>query len=411
MKSGWTGGQYSVFRALLGAYLAVHFAMLLPWGAEVFSSQGMLADGRASPLLGVFPNVFALSDAPWFVTAVLALATAGSVAFAAGRRDRIAAVLVWYLGACLLGRNPLISNPGLPYVGWLLLVHACLPPAPYGSWDARGRADPRGGWGMPRLAWGGAWALMAAGYTFSGVAKLGSPSWTDGTAFTRVLENPLARPTFLRDAMLALPESLLAAATYGALAAEIAFLPFALFRRTRPWAWTALLLMHFGLMTLLDFTDLSLGMVFLHLFTFDPEWLAPRAAPAPDTVYYDGSCGLCHRTVRFVIAEDRTSAFTFAPLEGDAFLAEVGEAQRSALPDSVVVRTADGRLLVRSAAIIHLLDRLGGAWRALAAVLRAVPRPVRDFGYDGVASVRRRVFAAPGGACPVLPADVRGRFR
>ena len=28
--SGWTGGQYSVFRALFGSYLALHYAQLLP---------------------------------------------------------------------------------------------------------------------------------------------------------------------------------------------------------------------------------------------------------------------------------------------------------------------------------------------------------------------------------------------
>ena len=48
--NGWTGGQYSVYRALLGGYLFVHFAMLLPFGGELFSSQGMLPDASTSPL-------------------------------------------------------------------------------------------------------------------------------------------------------------------------------------------------------------------------------------------------------------------------------------------------------------------------------------------------------------------------
>ena len=40
---------------------------------------------------------------------------------------------------------------------------------------------------------------MAVGYTFSGVTKLPSPSWRDGTALARILDNPLARPGPLRD--------------------------------------------------------------------------------------------------------------------------------------------------------------------------------------------------------------------
>ena len=176
---------------------------------------------------------------------------------------------------------PLIGNPGLPYVGWLLLAHACLPPAPYGSWAARGRPDPGNGWRMPGGIFLVAWILMALGYTYSGVTKLVSPSWVDGTALARVLDNPLARPGLVRDALLALPEGVLRLATWGALLAELSFAPLALVPRLRPWLWGLLLLMHLGLIVVIDFADLSLGMVLLHLFTFDPAWLPPRRAIQP----------------------------------------------------------------------------------------------------------------------------------
>ena len=54
MRNGWTGGQYSLFRVIFGAYLLVHFAQLIPWGTETFSNAGVLADGSASPLLHAF---------------------------------------------------------------------------------------------------------------------------------------------------------------------------------------------------------------------------------------------------------------------------------------------------------------------------------------------------------------------
>src|SRR5262249_39123064 len=155
---------------------------------------------------------------------------------------------------------PLISNPGLPYVGWLLLAHACLPPAPYGSWAARGRADPGNGWQVPEGIFRVAWILMALGYTYSGYTKLVSPSWLDGTAIARVLDNPLARPGPVREAVLSLPGGVLRLMTWGALVAELSFAPLALVPRLRPWLWGLMALMHLNLIVLIDFADLSLGM-------------------------------------------------------------------------------------------------------------------------------------------------------
>jgi predicted DCC family thiol-disulfide oxidoreductase YuxK len=420
MKNGWTGGQYSLVRAIFGVYLFIHFAQLTPWASELFSRSGVLADGSASPLLHLFPNVLALWDGPVFVTALVAVAAGLSVVFAAGWHERAASVALWYVWACLHGRMPLIANPGLPYVGWMLLAHAFLPAAPYGSWAARGRVDPGNNWRMRDDIFLVAWILMAVGYTYSGCTKFVSPSWLDGTALARVMENPLARPGPARDLFLALPTGLVRLMTWGALLAEVSFAPLALVRRLRPWIWCMMLAMHVGLMALIDFADLSMGMVMLHLFTFDPAWVRPRMAavtgsPRParttGTIFYDGHCGLCHRAVRFVLAEDAAGgAFRFAPLDSDAFRSAVPEGVRAGLPDSLVVLTEDGRFLTRSVAVRHILARLGGLWRVLAIVSGVLPVRVLDRAYDAVAAVRRRLFAAPSESCPVIPKHLRERF-
>ena len=49
---------------------------------------------------------------------------------------------------------------------------------------------------------------MAAEYTFSGIEKLASPSWVDGTAFWHVAKNPLAREGLPRDLVLVAGEGL-----------------------------------------------------------------------------------------------------------------------------------------------------------------------------------------------------------
>lgn len=128
-------------------------------------------------------------------------------------------------------------------------------------------------------------------------------------------------------------------------------------------------------------------------------------------VFYDGGCGLCHRTVRFALARDPDgSRFRFAALGGAAFRRLVPEARRADLPDSIVVLTADGSLLSRSAAVIHILDRIGGPWRAQGGLVALVPRRIRDFGYDGIARMRYRLFEKPANTCPVTPPELRARF-
>jgi predicted DCC family thiol-disulfide oxidoreductase YuxK len=137
----------------------------------------------------------------------------------------------------------------------------------------------------------------------------------------------------------------------------------------------------------------------------------PRAEPSGgySFVFYDGTCGLCHRAVRFAVARDRDgSRFRFAPLESAAFRRRVPDA--AALPDSLVVRTPEGALLVRSAALLHILERAGGAWGLLASALRVLPAGFRDAIYDGVAAVRYRLFRRPADACPVTPPELRSRF-
>lgn len=123
---------------------------------------------------------------------------------------------------------------------------------------------------------------------------------------------------------------------------------------------------------------------------------------------YDGACGLCDRTVQFVLRHDRRRLLRFAPLDGD-----FGRQARAAHPalqgvDSVVwLDDARGELHVKSAAILRLARYLGGAWQ-LAAVFRIVPRVIRDATYDVVARHRHRI--GPADTCVVPPPEDRARF-
>jgi predicted DCC family thiol-disulfide oxidoreductase YuxK len=123
----------------------------------------------------------------------------------------------------------------------------------------------------------------------------------------------------------------------------------------------------------------------------------------PETIYYDGHCGLCHGLVKFVLARDKNERYHFAPLD------RLSADERRGLPDSIVVRAERG-VLVKSDAALYVLKGLGGAWALLASCARVFPRFLRDFVYDFVARVRYRVFGTRDDMCPIVPPELRKRF-
>lgn len=130
-----------------------------------------------------------------------------------------------------------------------------------------------------------------------------------------------------------------------------------------------------------------------------------------EMLFYDGYCGLCHRAVKFVLKHDRSgNAFRFAPLQGDTFQARVAASERAGLPDSIVVLTREGKLLVRSDAFLHILLRLGGGWKVMGGALEVIPHGLRDVVYDFIARIRYRVFGRRDDVCPVAAPELRARF-
>lgn len=278
-----TGRQFAIFRIALGAYLVAHFLHLLPWGAELFGRSGVVPRASLNPTHGLFPNVLAWLDSPAFVTAFLAALVICAAAFTLGVARRSMAVALWYGWACLFNRDVLIGNPGIAYVGLLLLLTALVPPTE--PWRFRREDKDPYDFHVPVMVWATAWVLMGAGYAFSGGIKLQSPSWVDGTAMSHLLNAPLARPGFLRDLALGMSPAAIKWMTWTVPATELLFLPLALWRGTRPVAWIAMVCVHLGTLALVSQTDVTLGLLILHAFTFDPRWRRKRpvAARAPLT--------------------------------------------------------------------------------------------------------------------------------
>ena len=138
-------------------------------------------------------------------------------------------------------------------------------------------------------------------------------------------------------------------------------------------------------------------------------------AAAPTTVvFYDGVCGLCNRTVSFLLRRDGQARLRFATLQGT--VARQVLATHAVDPtdlDTIYVvagwRTPSERVLARSPAVLHAVGELGAPWRAAARLAGLVPRPIADLVYRTIARSRYRIFGRYD-TCPLPPPEWRERF-
>src|SRR5437868_7076051 len=105
-----------------------------------------------------------------------------------------------------------------------------------------------------------------------------------------------------------------------------------------------------------------------------------QSATSKDIIFYDGTCGLCHGFVHWVLRHDAEGKFQFSPLQGETVKQRISAEERENLPDSAVVLTREGRLLTKSAAAKYVSGHLG--LRATTALLGVLPLWLADLGYD-----------------------------
>jgi predicted DCC family thiol-disulfide oxidoreductase YuxK len=142
--------------------------------------------------------------------------------------------------------------------------------------------------------------------------------------------------------------------------------------------------------------------------------MTPPADDAP-ILLFDGTCGLCHGFVQFLLKRDRKGTMRLATLEGPIGLAIVGRHPVAKGVDSVVWVERGGAgaggqemAWVKSDGALRAFAYLGMPWKLLAA-LRIVPTFIRDRVYDFVARNRYQWFGRYD-SCPLPTAEDRARY-
>ncbi|MBI4585897.1 MAG: DUF393 domain-containing protein [Planctomycetes bacterium] len=139
----------------------------------------------------------------------------------------------------------------------------------------------------------------------------------------------------------------------------------------------------------------------------------PQNRSAGHIILYDGVCGLCHRTVQFVLKRDKKDLFRFAALQSpwaQDFL------RRRGLPaadlDTVYLiidpETTAERILSKGEAYVALVTLLGGAWK-IGGILGLLPKGLLRRGYDWLARRRYRLFGRFD-QCPIPRPEDRRKF-
>ncbi|MGA8041639.1 MAG: DCC1-like thiol-disulfide oxidoreductase family protein [Terracidiphilus sp.] len=140
-------------------------------------------------------------------------------------------------------------------------------------------------------------------------------------------------------------------------------------------------------------------------------------------VVYDGHCGLCNRTVRWLLARDRHDRLRFAPSHSPAVAALLARhgftpdaspnGPSSSGPGTILVfraaATPAEQLFTRSTAVAVVLAELPRPWPFAARLLRLVPRPLRDLAYRLIARWRYRIWGRLS-ACPLPAPGEQSRF-
>ena len=128
---------------------------------------------------------------------------------------------------------------------------------------------------------------------------------------------------------------------------------------------------------------------------------------------YDGDCGFCRGSVRFILAHERKGTLHFASLAGT-----LGRRFTARFPELAGVNSlvwfepfpGEGQLetRVQSAALLAVASYLGGPWKFLG-LFRIVPGPVRDFAYRLMAR-HRSYLPGESDRCSLPTENQRSRF-
>ncbi|OJW08531.1 MAG: Vitamin K-dependent gamma-carboxylase [Planctomycetales bacterium 71-10] len=265
-----------VFRILFGLFVLGHLALISVDLDFWYTDRGLMVGDEAAVTAGPFrPSLLNHVQDPTSVRIVLGAVAVVAVAFTLGWRTRIMGVLL-YLGVMTFYNRNLLTNCGPDQVMMITSFYMMLAPcgAAY-SLDARREARRRGTPAEP-LIYPWAQRLMQLQlcliYFVTAYLKCGGRCWIGGTAIHYVLFNHEVGQFNLE--WLGGYPLVLNLMAYAALVVEFALAFLLWFRPTRRWVALLGVLLHAGIVPLVNVPLFGEQMTALYILFLDPDELS-----------------------------------------------------------------------------------------------------------------------------------------
>ena len=125
-------------------------------------------------------------------------------------------------------------------------------------------------------------------------------------------------------------------------------------------------------------------------------------------LFYDGTCGFCHKVIRLSNKWLKHDDVYFAALQGETALTYKN--QYPEFPDDInaIVFYQDGKLYIGASAFFELSKKFKTPWRVFS-LFRLFPKFISDFVYNFVATNRYNLFGKKD-LCELPDVNFRKKF-
>jgi len=128
----------------------------------------------------------------------------------------------------------------------------------------------------------------------------------------------------------------------------------------------------------------------------------------PPLILFDGICNLCCWWVQFLIKIDSKAKFHFATLQSKMAQNILSSFENSTSELETVFYIKENRCFQKSAAILEILQDLGGIW-VVFSIFKLIPIQIRNYLYKQLARKRYHIFGQRT-SCMLPTPDIQKRF-